>query len=170
MTKRLAIVENGKVVNTIVGEVGFAGGIECSADVSIGWSHDGTKFSAPEAANEAPTADDVDRHLDERLGQFSFDGHTFPLTPAMMISLMSLGYLAGSSPNSISGLVLYDSNWVGYALSDAKNAQQLVEAASLEWFGQQSAAASIKGNGLGSIAADFKSDIRWAKNGKASTK
>jgi len=43
----LAIVEDGVVVNRIIGEPGFAGGIECSAEVGIGWSYDGTDFMPP---------------------------------------------------------------------------------------------------------------------------
>lgn len=71
----LAIVSDGVVVNRIIGVPGFAGGIECDADVGIGWTYDGTTFTAPASPPApAPTVDDVITERDRRLGLgFDYD-------------------------------------------------------------------------------------------------
>lgn len=51
---RLAIIENGTVVNVIMGAPGFAGGIECEAAVGIGWSYAGGAFIAPPLPDPSP--------------------------------------------------------------------------------------------------------------------
>ena len=44
---RIAIIENKKVVNVIVGDELPANGIECDEIVCVGWTYDKNKFIAP---------------------------------------------------------------------------------------------------------------------------
>ena len=41
--KRIAVVENGVIVNIIIQDAG----LECPPGVGIGWTYDGNNFSAP---------------------------------------------------------------------------------------------------------------------------
>lgn len=47
MTK-LAVIADGIVINTILGDPGFGGGVECPEEVGVGWSYDGQAFSPPD--------------------------------------------------------------------------------------------------------------------------
>jgi len=52
-----AIIENGIVINTIVGELPES--IPCDPSVGIGWAYDGTSFIAPvQPLPPAPTRDE----------------------------------------------------------------------------------------------------------------
>lgn len=62
----LAIVEGGVVVNRILGEPGFADGIECGSEVGIGWTYDGTDFTAPPLPEPEPQEPEMLPHLSAR--------------------------------------------------------------------------------------------------------
>ena len=49
---RSAIIENGVVSTVIVGSV--PGSIECPSEVGVGWTHDGSTFTAPTAPEPEP--------------------------------------------------------------------------------------------------------------------
>ena len=62
-----AVIEDGKVVNVVISEPDFAlaqGWVECSDLVDMGWSYDGSVFTAPEiidvvATTPAPTREEL---------------------------------------------------------------------------------------------------------------
>lgn len=67
---RSAIVENGVVVNVIMGEL--AGSIPCG-EAGIGWSYDGETFSAPPPPEPEPTSLPALSRRQLRLGLLSID-------------------------------------------------------------------------------------------------
>ncbi len=77
---RSAILENGLVVNVILGQLGDS--IPCADAISIGWLHDGTSFLPPLPAVPVPPAvaeyeEAVQRVIDETARQKMFrDGVT----------------------------------------------------------------------------------------------
>jgi len=159
MSKKLAIVKDGAVVNTIIGEAGFDGGIECGDTVGPGWTYNDGVFSPPEIEEEVDS-EAVDNYLASQLSQFTFDGHVFPLNDHSITSFIALGYLALSSPESIAGVVLYDREGVSYQPTTDKIAVGLADAAASTWLGQKAVASSIK-HATGSVEANFRADSRW---------
>jgi len=49
---RSAIIESGVVVNVIIGSI--PGSVECPKEVGIGWSYDGSTFTAPPEPEPEP--------------------------------------------------------------------------------------------------------------------
>ena len=49
---RSAIIENGVVINVIVGTI--PGSIECPPEIGIGWTYDGSTFTPPPAPDPEP--------------------------------------------------------------------------------------------------------------------
>jgi hypothetical protein len=62
-----AVIKDGKVVNLVVADSDFAlaqGWVECDDFVNLGWSYDGSVFTAPEiidvvATTPAPTREEL---------------------------------------------------------------------------------------------------------------
>lgn len=62
---RHAIVENGVVVNVIVGAI--PGAIPCPPDAGPGWTYDGEAFAPPHEDTPTPTPAEIQQELTERI-------------------------------------------------------------------------------------------------------
>lgn len=169
---RAALVENELVTNVIeIDAEGYPGAIPCTDEVEIGWSYDGTTFTAPPPPPPPPaTADDVDSERNRRASQMAFEGKVYQ-TGRTSYDLVSAW---GASANHAvqGGAAAGDLRWADPAKDfvwiDAANAEVLMDAqtmaafatATMQWDSANILAARALKN-MNPIPADYASDQYW---------
>lgn len=168
MTK-YAVVEQGFVVNIVVGNEPQSNWFAAHDNVKIGWGWNGASFVKP--APLAPTAQDVDTECERRLGDgFVFNGIRFQSGPQSRSRIdrayvSALAALMGGAQPGNTFWADPDQEFVWIAEDDARIA---MDAQTAVLFGKTQAVRYgkhiLKANDLKKmqpIPADFKDDTYW---------
>lgn len=166
---RSAIVEEGVVVNVIVGEV--PGSIPCG-DAGIGWTYDGEAFHAPPPPPAPdPTSEDVDAERDRRIAAgFVFGGVAYQSRPEDRENI------AGASTAALTAIMTGaqagDLRWHGgdtdFTWIAADNSLHTMDAQTMFAFGQAAMAhkqshifVARELKDVDPIPADYAADAYW---------